>query len=90
MELSDVCLDCQQHPRDELVLVTTNGLTLAGVADMVIEGHSSFTGEPARVKLTDYGFELDGDIAEVDRIRKARCVNYGRAVDPPKESGKIH
>lgn len=85
-ELSDVCLDCQQQPRDELTLVTTNGLTLTGEASMVIKGHSSFTGEPATVKLTDYGFELYGEIDEINRIREARCVGYGRAVNPTKES----
>ena len=89
-ELSDECLDCQQHPRDELVLVTTNGLTLTGEAYMVIMGHSAFTGEPATVRLTDYGFEFYGDIAEIDRIREARCVSYGGAVNSPKESPEIH
>lgn len=84
-ELSDVCLDCQQHPQDELTLVTTNGLTLTGEASVVITGHSSFTGEPATVKLTDYGFELYGEIAEIDRIREARCVNRGRPVNAPEK-----
>lgn len=84
-ELSDVCLDCQQRPRDELTLVTTNGLTLTGEASAVITGHSSFTGEPATVKLTDYGFELYGEIAEIDRIREARCVNRGRPVNTPEK-----
>lgn len=84
-ELSDECLDCQQHPRDELVLVTTNGLTLTGEAYMVITGHSAFTGEPATVRLTDYGFEFYGDIAELERIRKGRCVGYGGTVYPAEE-----
>ena len=61
-----------------------------GEAYMVITGHSAFTGEPATVRLTDYGFEFYGDIAEIDRIREARCVSYGGAVNSPKESPEIH
>lgn len=37
--------------------MTASGLTLEGKDVLVIEGHSSITGEPAKVKLTDYGFE---------------------------------
>ena len=38
--------------------MTASGLTLEGKDVLVIEGHSSITGEPAKVKLTDYGFEF--------------------------------
>ena len=44
--------------------MTASGLTLEGKDVLVIEGHSSITGEPAKVKLTDYGFEFFGDITE--------------------------
>lgn len=37
--------------------MTASGLTLEGKDVLVIEGHSSITGEPAKVKLTGYGFE---------------------------------
>lgn len=53
--------------------MTASGLTLEGKDVLVIEGHSSITGEPAKVKLTDYGFEFFGDITEIARIRNARC-----------------
>ena len=69
--LSQVCESCQRRPRDELALITRDGLKL--------------TGEPATVKLTDYGFEFYGDIAEIERIRKARCVGYGGTVYPAEE-----
>lgn len=49
-----------------------------------IEGHSSITGEPAKVKLTDYGFEFFGDITEIARIRNARCCYIG-TVNTSKE-----
>ena len=82
-ELLPVCERCRALPDDELALVTSDGLSLEGSADLVIEGHSSTTGEPATVKLTDYGFEFFGDITEIAKIRNARCV-YG-AVRPAKE-----
>lgn len=84
-ELTQVCESCQRRPEGELALVTKDGLKLTGEASMAIEGHSSLTGEAATVKLTDYGFEFYGDSAEIERIRKARCVSYGRAVNPAKE-----
>ena len=62
---------------DELALKTASGLTLEGEAVLVIEGHSSITGKPAKVKLTDYGFEFFGDITEIARIRNARCCYIG-------------
>ena len=57
--------------------MTASGLTLEGKDVLVIEGHSSITGEPAKVKLTDYGFEFFGDITEIARIRNARCCYIG-------------
>ena len=76
-ELCPVCDKCRVRPDDELALMTASGLTLEGEADLVIEGHSSATGKPARVKLTDYGFEFFGDITEIARIRDARCCYIG-------------
>ena len=67
-----------------------SGVPITGEASLTIEGRSSITGEPATVKLTDYGFEFYGDIAEINRIREARCVSYGGAVNSPKESPEIH
>ena len=58
--------------------MTASGLTLEGKDVLVIEGHSSITGEPAKVKLTDYGFEFFG------RIRNARCCYIG-TVNTSKE-----
>lgn len=84
-ELSQVCENCQRRPRDELALITRDGLKLTGEASLTIEGRSSITGEPATVKLTDYGFEFYGDIAEIERIRKGRCVSYGGTVYPAEE-----
>ena len=83
--LSQVCESCQRRPRDELALITRDGLKLTGEASLTIEGRSSITGEPATVKLTDYGFEFYGDIAEIERIRKGRCVGYGGSVYPAEE-----
>ena len=71
--------------RAKLALKTMDGLTLEGEADLVIEGHSALTGEPAKAQLTDYGFEFFGDITEIARIRIARCVYVGRTVDFTKE-----
>ena len=84
-ELSPTCEGCRAQPDDKLALKTEGGLTLEGKADLVIEGHSATTGKPAKVKLTDYGFEFFGDITEIARIRIARCVYVGRTVDFTKE-----
>ena len=84
-ELSPTCEECRARPDDKLALKTESGLTLEGEAGLVIEGHSSITGEPAKVKLTDYGFEFFGDITEIALIRSARCVYVGRTVDFAKE-----
>mgnify|MGYP000384000469 FL=1 len=62
--------------------MTASGLTLEGKDVFVIEGHSSITGEPAKVKLTDY--EFFGDITEIARIRNARCCYIG-TVNTSKE-----
>ena len=56
-ELCPICEICRELLDDELALKTASGLTLEGEAVLVIEGHSSITGKPAKVKLTDYGFE---------------------------------
>lgn len=76
-ELCPVCEGCRARPDDKLVLKTEGGLILEGEAVLTIEGHSSETGKPARVKLTDYGFEFFGDITEIARIRDARCLYIG-------------
>lgn len=76
-ELCPICEICRELLNDELALKTASGLTLEGEAVLVIEGHSSITGKPAKVKLTDYGFEFFGDITEIARIRNARCCYIG-------------
>ena len=76
-ELCPICEICRELSDNELVLMTASGLTLEGKDVLVIEGHSSITGEPAKVKLTDYGFEFFGDITEIARIRNARCCYIG-------------
>lgn len=84
-ELCPTCEECRARPDDKLALKTEGGLILEGKADLVIEGHSAITGQPAKVKLTDYGFEFFGDITEIARIRNARCVYVGRTVNSTKE-----
>ncbi len=84
-ELSPTCEGCRAQPDDKLALKTEGGLTLEGKVDLVIEGHSATTGKPAKVKLTDYGFEFFGDITEIARIRIARCVYVGRTVNFAEE-----
>ena len=76
-ELSLTCEDCRARPDGKLALKTPDGLVLEVGADLVIEGHSALTGEPAKARLTDYGFEFFGDIAEITRIRNVRCVYVG-------------
>ena len=75
-ELRPVCEGCRARPDDKLVLKTESGLILEGDA-FVIKGHSIFTGKPAKIKLTDYGFEFFGDITEVALIRKGACLYIG-------------
>ena len=83
-ELCPICEKCRDLSDNELVLMTASGLTLEGEAVLIIEGHSSMTGKPAKVKLTDYGFEFFGDITEIARIRNARCCYIG-TVNTSKE-----
>ena len=84
-ELRPVCEKCEGRADDILALMTETGLALTGSADLLIEGHSVFTGGPAQARLTDYGFEFSGDIEEIARIRGKRCLRIGRAVNPAKE-----
>ena len=87
-ELCPICEKCRDLSEDELVIMTASGLTLEGESVLVIEGHSSITGKPAKVKLTDFVFEFFGDDVteeEVARVRNARCCYIG-TVDTSKES----
>lgn len=54
-ELCPVCERCRELSGNELVLMTASGLTLEGKDVLVIEGHSSITGEPAKVKILFLG-----------------------------------
>lgn len=87
-ELAPPCERCRTLAVNEVALLTENGLTLEGEATLEIAGHSTFTGKSARVKLTDYGFEFDGDVAEIVHIRRARCSYHG-AVHASKEGRDI-
>ena len=49
-ELCPICEKCRDLSEDELVIMTASGLTLEGESVLVIEGHSSITGKPAKVK----------------------------------------
>ena len=60
-ELDPVCERCKGAPDGELTF----------------EGHSAMTGAPALAKITDYGFEFEGDITEITRIREMRCLYSG-------------
>lgn len=83
-ELAPPCERCRALADNEVAFLTENGLTLEGKATLEIVGHSTFTGKPARAKLTDYGFEFDGNVAEIAHIRRARCLYHG-AVRASKE-----
>lgn len=84
-ELCPTCEECRARLDDKLALKTTDGLALEVGPGLVIDGHSTLTGEPAKVKLTEYGFEFFGDITGIALIRNARCVYVGRTVDSSKE-----
>ncbi len=75
-ELEPLCEHCADMPDDKVTLMTENGLFLLG-KELTIEGTSAFSGKRERVKLTEYGFEFEGNIEEVTQIRKARCLYYG-------------
>lgn len=76
-ELDPVCERCKATPDDELLLSTVDGLVVTGDGELAFEGHSATTGAPAVAKLTDYGFEFEGDITEITRIREKRCLYSG-------------
>lgn len=84
LELRPVCEQCRNLADNEFILSTEEGLVIAGKDIMAVEGLSIFSGEPVKVRLTDYGFELYGSPEEVQRVRKKRCT-YG-TVHSPKES----
>ena len=84
-ELVPICEKCRGLSEDSVTLKTESGLLMEGATTLVIEGKSSVSGRDTKIKLTDYGFEFYGDIAEVTRIREKRCAYIGRAVSSPKE-----
>jgi hypothetical protein len=81
-ELIPPCRRCKTLSDDEVSILTEDGLSLTG-RTLEIVGHSVMSGKPARVELTDYGFEFFGNYNEIARIRESRCI-YG-AVHAPKE-----
>ncbi|MPM49115.1 hypothetical protein SDC9_95843 [bioreactor metagenome] len=84
-ELVPICEYCKGLEDDELLLLTTDGLLVRDEGRADFRGHSSITGEPAEIKLTDYGFEFFGDITEITRIRETRCLYIGQQNHTPKE-----
>ena len=76
-ELELVCERCKGAPDGELLLSTTEGLVFIGDGELTFEGHSAMTGAPALAKITDYGFELEGDIPEITTLREMRCLYSG-------------
>ena len=45
--------------------------------NLTLEGKSSLSGKPIKIRLTDYGLEFYGDITEITRVKEARCVYIG-------------
>lgn len=82
--LVPVCERCRELRDDCLVLITADGLVFEGEATE-IEGSSVFTGEPVKIKFTEYGFEFYGDVTELGQIRGARCLFVHGTVSPAKE-----
>ena len=78
-----MCERCRSLAEDELVFSTEDGLVITGRGITAVEGRSVFSGEPVKVRFTDYGFELYGDPEEVRRVREKRCVHG--SVCTPKE-----
>lgn len=57
-ELQPICDDCKEIQSDELIL----------------KGIVPETGEVATIKVTDYGFEFEGNIELLQRVREKRCL----------------
>lgn len=76
-ELVPICKKCRQLKEDDIVLETESGLALEIGENLTLEGKSSLSGKPIKIRLTDYGLEFYGDIAEITRVKEARCVYIG-------------
>ena len=61
----------------DIVLETESGLALEIGENLTLEGKSSLSGKPIKIRLTDYGLEFYGDITEITRVKEARCVYIG-------------
>ena len=68
---------CRQLKEDDIVLETESGLALEIGENLTLEGKSSLSGKPIKIRLTDYGLEFYGDITEITRVKEARCVYIG-------------
>jgi hypothetical protein len=84
-ELVPICEKCRQLQEGDIALETESGLALMVGSDLTIEGTSSLSGKPVKIKLTDYGLEFYGDITEITRVKEARCIYIGRTVSPAEE-----
>ena len=58
-EIQPICSNCKEIKDNELVL----------------KGIVSETGEVATIKVTEYGFEYEGDIELLQRVREKRCLH---------------
>ena len=67
----------QAAQEDDIVLETESGLALEIGENLTLEGKSSLSGKPIKIRLTDYGLEFYGDITEITRVKEARCVYIG-------------
>lgn len=76
-ELVPICKKCRQLKEDDIVLETESGLALEIGENLTLEGKSSLSGKPIKIRLTDYGLEFYGDITEITRVKEARCVYIG-------------
>lgn len=85
-ELDTICGLCRNLEDNDFAIATAGGLSLCGKADATITGHSIVSGTPIQIKLTEYGFEFIGDIAELTHIRETRCLYIARTDSIAKES----
>lgn len=76
-ELVPICKKCRQLKEDDIVIETESGLALEIGENLTLEGKSSLSGKPIKIRLTDYGLEFYGDITEITRVKEARCVYIG-------------
>ena len=75
-ELVPICKKCRQLKEDDIVLETESGLALEIGENLTLEGKSSLSGKPIKIRLTDYGLEFYGDITEIPRQGSEVCLYW--------------